>query len=47
MVLGHGFDSWLHLKTRWKDLMAEKVTKKKYINKGSQIGQARPKKIKN
>jgi hypothetical protein len=30
MVLGRGFESWLHLKTRWKKmshLMAENITK--------------------
>jgi len=44
MVLGRGFKSRLHLKTRWKKidhLMAKKLTKN---NKDSTMGQVTPKK---
>ena len=44
MVLGRGFESRLHLKTRWKDgpLDGRKIMKD---NKDSQMGQVTPKNI--
>ena len=44
MVLGRGFESWLHLKTRWR--WTTRWQKNTKINKDSQMGQVTSKKKK-
>jgi len=46
MVVGHGFESRLHLKARWKNDGPLDGRKYNKINKDSQIRQVRAKKIK-